>query len=198
MQPMRARCRSAKSSTRFSSAAVCLSLTALVVLSNCGVLWCQTLTNTAGPPRSCFVIAPAATKIGHSIFQGKDQFWYSVQAPYPADDVLKLITGRLKGMGWVALKEDWLNPGLPSSHIRGWNYYEDQTTYPTTSVRVWGADWENRAHDILSYQLEYRCPDNLCASTAGLDDLRVIAIYIPAKLAKQIKSSISRERTEHR
>jgi hypothetical protein len=57
-------------------------------------------------------------------------------------------------------------------------------------VRAWGAQWENGAHDILEYGLEYRCPGNLCSSTYDLRDLQVIAIHIPADLAKRIKATI--------
>jgi hypothetical protein len=88
------------------------------------------------------------------------------------------------------LKEDWLNPGLPSSHVRGWTYYEDETKKPATSVRAWGAEWENGAHDILTYLLEYRCLENACSSTLDLRDMRVVAIYIPADLAERTKATI--------
>lgn len=139
---------------------------------------------------SFFVVVPGATGVKRSIFQGKDQIIYNVQSEYPADDVLSKITARLKKLGWEPLKEDWLNPGLPSSHIRGWTYFEDETTTPATSVRAWGAEWENGAHDILEYHLEYRCPGKLCSSTYDLHDLRVVAIRVPADLAKRMKVGI--------
>jgi hypothetical protein len=160
--------------------------------------WCQQSPNADGRAASFFVVVPRATGVKQSIFQGKDQIIYHVQSEYPADDVLRTIGVRLKNLGWKPLKEDWLNPGLPSSLVRGWTYYEDETTKPATSVRVWGADWENGAHDILSYDLEYRCPGNLCSSTFDLHDLRVLAIHIPADIAKQMKAAISRERNEPR
>lgn len=53
---------------------------------------------------------------------------------------------------------------------------------------MWQADWQNGRHEIVTYRLEYQCPDNLCASTRDLRDLHVIAIYIPAKLAERMKS----------
>jgi hypothetical protein len=102
--------------------------------------------------------------------------------------VLRTISTRLEQAGWQPLKEDWLNPGLPTSHVRGWVYFEDSTTQPSTSVRGWNGDWKNSAHDILTYMLEYRCPGNLCSSTRDLRDLRVIAIHIPADLAEQIRA----------
>ncbi|MGD0215647.1 MAG: hypothetical protein ABSB87_20685 [Terriglobales bacterium] len=152
--------------------------------------WCQQSPNGDGKTPSFFVVVPGATGVTQSIFQGKDQIIYHVQSEYPADNVLSTISARLKKLGWEPLREDWLNPGLPSSHIRGWTYFEDETTKPATSVRAWGAQWENGDHDILEYSLEYRCPGNLCSSTYDLHDLRVVAIRVPADLAKRMKAAI--------
>ena len=168
-----------------------------VLLSlTCICSWSQQSPNGDGKTPSFFVVVPGATGVKQSIFQGKDQIIYHLQSKYPADDVLRTISVRLKNLGWEPLKEDWLNPGLPSSHVRGWTYFEDETTKPATSMRAWNADWENGAHDILTYILEYRCPGNLCSSTFDLHDLRVIAIRIPANLAKQMKAAVSRERND--
>jgi hypothetical protein len=142
------------------------------------------------------VVTSDATEVKQTKLRGHDQILYRVQVSYPAADVLRMISVRLKQLGWRPLNEDWLNPGLPSSHVRGWTYYEDETTKPSTSARVWGADWENSVHDILTYDLEYRCPGNLCSSTYDLHDLRVIAIHIPADLAKQIKASTPSSRND--
>jgi hypothetical protein len=163
-----------------------------VLLSfTCICSWCQQSPN--GDDRttpSFFVVVPRATGVKQSVFQGKDQIIYHVQSEYPADDVLSRISARLKKLGWEPLKEDWLNPGLPSSHIRGWTYYEDETTKPATSVRAWNADWESSTHDILIYILDYTCADNQCSSTLNLRDLRVVAIRVPADLAKRMKAAI--------
>jgi hypothetical protein len=135
-------------------------------------------------------VARGATEVKQTRWQGHDQILYRVQASYPATEVLRTITVRLRQLGWKPLKEDWLNPGLPSSHVRGWTYYEDETKKPATSVRAWGAEWENGDHDILEYDLYYRCPGNLCSSTFDLHDLQVVAIYIPADLAERTKATI--------
>jgi hypothetical protein len=133
-------------------------------------------------------VVPGATSLQQTVFQGKDQIIYRLKCEYPAEDVLNAIRTRLKQVGWKPLREDWLNPGLPSSFVRGWTYYEDSTTKPATSVRSWNADWENSSHDILTYMLDYTCQDNLCASTLNLHDLRVVVIHVPAEIAKRIKA----------
>jgi hypothetical protein len=167
---------------------------ALLVFVTSTSAWCQS-KDVAETNLSFFVVARGATEVKQNNSLGKDQIVYRIQAPYPAADVLRTITVRLEQRGWKPLKEAWLNPGLPSSHVRGWTYFEDDTTKPATSVRAWQGDWENNAHDILTYILEYRCPENLCSSTFDLHDLRVIAIHIPSDLAEQIKSSIPSNRT---
>jgi len=164
----------------------CLACLA-ISLFLCTSSWFQQSGHAAERLPDFFVVVSGATEVQHSIFQGKDQITYRLQVPYPAADVLRTINTRLNQTGWQPLKEDWLNPGLPTSHVRGWFYFEDLTTKPSTSVRGWNGDWKNSAHDVLTYTLEYRCPGDLCSSTRDLRDLRVVAIHIPADLAEQIK-----------
>ena len=145
-----------------------------------------------------FVLAPGARHVRYTVFQGKDQLTYSVDAPYPARSVLALISKQLSKQGWKGLKEDWLNPGLPTSLVRGWTYFSDDAGASKTSVRAWQADWENSQHEILTYILQYRCPGDSCSSTDNLRELRVIAVHIPADLARRIKASLHAAKWEHR
>jgi hypothetical protein len=163
---------------------------ALLAFVVCIPAWSQQSKPASEIHPSFFIVARGATEVRQTRWQGHDQIVYRIQASYPAADVLKTIAERLGQLGWKPLKEDWLNPGLPSSHVRGWTYYEDETTKPATSVRAWGAEWENGDHDILSYDLYYRCLGNLCSSTFDLHDLQVVAIYIPADLAGRMKATI--------
>jgi len=89
---------------------------------------CQASPSPNGSVSPYFVVVPGATGVKQTIVQGKDQIIYHVHSEYPADDVLTTIKERLKQLGWEPLKEDWLNPGMPSSLIQGWGYYEDSTT----------------------------------------------------------------------
>lgn len=177
---------------RRGSAALLLGI---IVLSHCSALWCQQGETTL---RSWMIVVPPAANVKTFKLAGpRDQVSYRIQAEYPAENVIQPIEWRLKQLGWKPLPEDFLNPGLPSSTVRGWQYYEDKTTKPVSSVRVWEADWQNDKGDIVTYHLEYRCTEKLCASTYDLRDLRVVAIRIPAKLVEQMKSwSRSRSRKE--
>lgn len=59
---------------------------------------------------------------------------YSLNEKYPASNAIQQISAELEAIGWTPLKEDWLNPGMPSSHIRGWTDFVDGTTTPRTQI----------------------------------------------------------------
>jgi hypothetical protein len=105
---------------------------------------------------------------------------YKVYVDYPAESALKTISDNLRAAGWKPLKADFWNPSIPSSHVRGWQQFDDATSKPTTTVKSWMTQWENPRHDIISYTLEYRYPVD---AKPDLNTRQVIAIYIPASVA---------------
>jgi hypothetical protein len=125
---------------------------------------------------------------------GRQQLIYTCEVEYPAEDVIAFISRKLRAKNWKPLKEDFMNPGLPSSHVSGWADFEDDTASPSTHVYQWMADWENEGHDIVRYALEYRSP---VASTRNLHTLRVIALYIPAPVASEMKRTAAANRASH-
>ena len=152
---------------------------AIVVVCGCTAPVGQ--SQQARPPdkevQSPFVIVQGAKHVArYELADGRRQLTYRVDAKYPAQSIIDGIKRSLTIRGWRAMRQDYLNPGMASSLGRGWDYYEDHTTQPITSVRYWQVDWR-RQREIVTYRLEYRCPDNLCASTRDLHDLQVIAIY---------------------
>lgn len=125
---------------------------------------------------------------------GREHLIYTCEVDYPAEDVVAFISKELQVKNWKPLKEDFMNPGLPSSHVSGWADFEDDRASPSTHVYQWMADWENEAHDIVRYDLEYRSP---VASTRDLRMLRVIALYIPAQVANEMKRTAAANRATH-
>ncbi len=131
------------------------------------------------------VVAPFAKSPNYLKYpDGRQQVIYSIEAEYPAEEVLSFIKGELNKRGWKPLPQDFFNPDIPSSHQRGWTFFEDHTQKPWTGVYAWTADWENGLHDITTYVLRYDAPDN---STRNLKNLQVMAIYIPAEIAAKMK-----------
>lgn len=130
------------------------------------------------------VVAPLAKGPKYLKFRdGRQQVVYAIESEYPAEDVLSFISAELKKREWKPLPQDFFS-GLPSSHQRGWTFFEDHTQKPWTGVFAWNADWEDDSHDIVLYQLTYESPDN---STRNLKNLLVIAVFIPAEIAAKMK-----------
>jgi hypothetical protein len=131
------------------------------------------------------VVVPLAKSPKYSKYQdGRQQVIYSTESEYPAEDVLPFISAELKTRGWKPLPQDFFNPDTPSSHQRGWTFFEDHTQEPWTGVYAWNADWENDSHDIVVYVLRYESPDN---STRNLRNLQVIELFIPADIAAKMR-----------
>jgi hypothetical protein len=81
---------------------------------------------------------------------GAIQLSYKLKKDYPASSVLKEISTQLEGAGWQPLKKDYLNPGLPSSYVKGWSDFEDATRPPTTiKVYQWRAVGKTNTGTLL-------------------------------------------------
>jgi hypothetical protein len=131
------------------------------------------------------VVVPLAKSPKYLKYQdGRQQVIYSTESEYPAEAVLSFISAELKKRGWKPLPQDFFNPDIPSSHRRGWTFFEDHTQEPWTGVYAWNADWENGSHDIVVYVLRYESPDN---STRNLKNLQVIELFIPSDIAAKMR-----------
>lgn len=151
-----------------------------------GVVWCQQPEGPVPCPEALIAL-PFASNATCRYALEKTQLVYKVEEAYPADDALKTIYARLRQQGWRPLKRDFLNPSIPSSHVRGWNQFEDGTTKPKTMVHVWQTQWTNQQKDIVDYILEYRYP---IGETPDLHTLHVVAVFIRADLAAKEQSDI--------
>ena len=89
---------------------------------------------------------------------GSIQYSYRLKADYPASSVLKEISSQLEAGGWQPLKEDILNPGQPSSHVKGWSNYEDASRPPTKIRYQWMGSWEDKYGNIVTYIFLYQYP----------------------------------------
>ena len=125
--------------------------------------------------------------------EGAIQFSYRLKEGYPATSVLTQISTQLEGAGWQPLKEDFLNPGLPSSHVKGWSYFEDASSPPTKVVYQWMGGWEDKHGNIVTYILRYEYPKN---EKKDLSHLQIYEIYKPASLVDLIKQRLQREKVK--
>jgi len=102
---------------------------------------------------------------------------YALKEKHPASNVIQQISSRLQALGWRPLKDDWLNPGLPSSHVRGWTDFVDGTRTPMHHVHRWGAQWKDESGNIVDYTLDYSYPES---GPQDLQSLWISASWYPA------------------
>ncbi len=114
---------------------------------------------------------------------------YEISVPYPAEPVLRFISSRIPPE-FKPREEDFMNPGIPTAHKRGWTDYGDSTTRPPTWVHHWGGEWEDAAGNIITYDLLYRSPaaNRVPQPTSTL--LRVVGQYLARELVDEMKASI--------
>jgi hypothetical protein len=148
---------------------------ALLVLAS-GLAACRH-ANTAHHT-DAMIVCPGAEGVNWEQFQGTDQLAYRVKVEYPADSIIACISKKLSENGWQPLKEDFWNPGLPSSQVRGWTHSTDATVHPEATVDAWATQWQNQAGDVAWYFLQYRYPPH------DRHTLFVNAGFIPANKAK--------------
>ena len=155
--------------------------TAFCVLISNGVGWSQQPEGPVPCPEALIAI-PFASNTTCRYALGKTQLVYRVEEGYPADDALKTIYTTLGQQGWKPLKRDFLNPSIPSSHMRGWTQFEDDTTTPHTTVHAWQTQWMNQRKDVVDSILEYRYP---VGEAPDLHTLHVVALFIDANIAAE-------------
>ena len=96
------------------------------------------------------------SKVLQSVAQdGGQGVTYEVMEPYPAEPVIKFIESRIPPQFKVR-KESFMNPGIPTSHVRGWTNYLDSSGKVLTRVDHWSGEWEDAAGNIVAYDLMYR------------------------------------------
>ena len=121
---------------------------------------------------------------------GSIQLSYKIKENYPATSAIKQIASQMKANGWESLKEDYLNPGLPSSQVKGWIDFEDTSRLPTKIVHQWMGDWQDKHANIVRYAFIYQYPKN---KDKNLSVLQIHEIYTPASLVNLIKQELTKQ-----
>lgn len=140
------------------------------------------------------IVLTGATDIRYAKLSGTDQVSYNLGETFPAKQTLAQISSRLNADGWIPLKEDVFNPGMPTSLVRGWSTVSDKT--PNQEIRHWLAYWKNAGGDILLYALQYSCPvPKDPNSIKGLNTVNVTGIFMPAAVFQAELKELSKEKT---
>jgi hypothetical protein len=137
--------------------------------------------------RAVLIVLDGATMVRRDTgAYGSYHVAYGLNAPHPATNAIQQISSRLIALGWKPLEDDWLNPGLPSSHVRGWTEFGDRTTSPAQHVHQWKAQWQDKAGSIVDYSFHYAYPRS---GAPNLNSLSVNVSWYPASGVKIMQAS---------
>jgi len=119
---------------------------------------------------------------------------YQLNEEYTALPVIQTIQGRLESSGWRPLREDFLNPGLPSSLVRGWASHEDRTHRRAAQVYKWMAQWEDDSKRIVWYDLTYDAVTDSDGRIRARGPLKVSATLLSATTVKGLQEVAAKNR----
>jgi hypothetical protein len=128
----------------------------------------------------------------HKAPDGRVSVIYRVYQDFPAQEILKYVKYVLAAQHWMPLMTDWLNPDIPSSHVRGWTNWIDGTVTPNTRVHQWFADWQNEKGDVVFFEFRYDSQYNSPNQVGQPPDnsrLRVTGLLVPGELAQKMKEA---------
>lgn len=153
-----------------------LSLGVAIALSSCH----ETQQATGASCSEALVVLPLADNVKCVVRPEQEELSYEVVQEWPATEGLKRIQETLRKQGWRPMLEDFLNPGVPSSHVVGWrSYLEDDRT-----VQQWLAQWKNEHGEVVWYALIYKSPEHGEQRPTGLS---VKAVLFKAPAAKKMQ-----------
>lgn len=144
---------------------------------------------------SVLLVLPGAQDLARRAQGGAVALRYDLAAPFPAAAQVSQIAQHMEKTGWKPLREDWLNPGIPTSLQRGWTSFIDATHTPRLRRYAWHGEWENTNEDLAEYSLSYELSPG---SDLFPGKLSVQAAVMPAQArhdaAKQVGAVRERER----
>ncbi len=132
------------------------------------------------------IVLSGAENIQYTKLEESEQLLFEIKEEYPAKSVLEKISSKLEAKAWRPSSEDFLNPGLPSSHGR-WMEFFDVTKPPERQIHQWSGQWENKNGDIILCFLRYSYPTN---ASPDLTNLLVVETLFPAKYADELKKNV--------
>jgi hypothetical protein len=118
-------------------------------------------TACGGDPRPEVLFAPpGASGFESSTVGGHEQIRFAHTERYPAVNLINTLNTEIEALGWTQRDLSYLNPDLPTSHVRGWTQFVDVSGDEELSVHQWMGEWENGSGDVVVYVLRYSYPRN--------------------------------------
>jgi hypothetical protein len=151
-----------------------------------GLLLRRKVVSDPGNRSAAMIVVPEASGIQFRRLGQIEGITYTIAEPFPAGKTIRSIGSKLAELGWKPLREDWLNPGIPTSFVRGWTCYLDATKRPTARVCSWMTDWSDPDGNLVSYHLSWQP-----RGTAANQTLHVTAGFLASSLAQREKKMLA-------
>lgn len=116
---------------------------------------------------------------------------YHVTSCYPPTRELRAIAARIPS-GWSPRRDDALNPGSPTSIVRGWYTAAEQSQGVYFDLHQWSGQWQNARGDLLQYDLVYREPLNVPSPLRRPQNcqLQITASLLPRKTVDKLARTV--------
>jgi hypothetical protein len=89
---------------------------------------------------------------------------------------------------WHGRTEHFLNKGIPTSQVRGWQEFDDLSVKPPEHVWQWLGEWQDASGRILTLALVYRLPAANEHKTPC--NLQISATQLSAATVKSMQHSV--------
>jgi hypothetical protein len=148
------------------------------------------LIGCSRPQSPALITYPGASDVSFRESAGADHLTYHVNARFPAENVIGLVSKELQKDGWKISAHDDSNPDMPSIQVAAWADVIFGSGESEQCAERWGADWRNESGDFVQYFFNYfyPMPDSppFCnRDKLTLTDLEVDAIYAPAPVFRR-------------
>lgn len=152
------------------------------------ILMMLLVVTCSGKEREELIRLEGAVDVRSIRVRGMDVLEYSLEARYPAEELILDVKQRLKERGWEPLPYVYLYPKFPSSHQDGWAIYRDPPKNPSRVIYEWAGDWQDSEGNILTYTFRYEDPyskyeKGIFYMRPGNSHLEVTAIYMSRDVA---------------
>ena len=111
---------------------------------------------------------------------------FRIAEAYPASAFLQFLTMAFTERGWKPDSEDFFDPAIPSSHVRGWTEHGDGDA----SVFSWIAGWTSPSGGYVQYDLEYRVKSEAVAERRVVE---VRALFLSPERASSFRERRNRK-----
>lgn len=130
------------------------------------------------------IVVAGAKNVMRASRSGVGSLEYELDAEFPAAAPILDVVKRLQALGWTALKEDPINPGIPTSMVRSWTSYVDASRPARRREYRWTSEWQEAKGHRVTYAFRYESAEH---PVEPLRHLFVAAGSYPAELTRRLE-----------